>query len=85
MAVVDRIHSVKRTENGHIAAIEYSGWEAGGKRASYGRRVWRLEGVSGSGRGGLDRIEVLEPKAASDAGAYHQVGGGLPGASMHDH
>lgn len=54
MAVVDRIHNIERNEEGKILSVEYSGWEAGTKKASYGRRVWRHESVSGGGRGGLD-------------------------------
>ncbi len=84
MAVADRIHDVKRDGNGRIAVIEYSGWEAGSKKASYGRRVWRLENIKGRGRGGLDRIEVLEPHRADGQNNYHPIGKGKPGASVLD-
>ncbi|MCP4679836.1 MAG: hypothetical protein GY854_30960 [Deltaproteobacteria bacterium] len=84
MAVADRIHEVKRNAEGKIVTIEYSGWEAGSKRASYGRRVWRLASVRGTGRGGLDRIEVLEPHLASVGNSYHFIGKGRPGASVLD-
>jgi Rod binding domain-containing protein len=84
MAVADRIHNIQRDAAGNIATIEYSGWEAGSRRAGYGRRVWRLQGIEGSGRGGLDRIEVLEPLSASNNGTYHRVDSGKPGASIRD-
>ncbi len=82
MAVADQIHSIKRNENGEIATIEYSGWEAGGKKAGYGRRVWRLASVPGKGRGGLDHIEVMEPRRSSEV--FHPVGNARPGASNLD-
>jgi Rod binding domain-containing protein len=84
MAVADRIHRVERNGAGNIAVIEYSGWEAGGKKASYGRRVWRLSGIDGQGRGGLDRIEVIEPKSAVTVGEFQAQGARLPGASVAD-
>ncbi|MCP4606260.1 MAG: hypothetical protein GY847_38080 [Proteobacteria bacterium] len=84
MAVADRIHSIKRDQEGRIAAIEYSGWEAGSKKAGYGRRVWRLASVQGKGRGGLDRIEVIEPNPVSGQNSFHSIGKGLPGASILD-
>ena len=84
MAVADRIHSIQRDSSGNIAVLEYSGWEAGSKRAGYGRRVWRLQGIEGGGRGGLDRIEVLMPHAAAQTGAYHPVDAAVPGASIRD-
>jgi Rod binding domain-containing protein len=85
MAVADRIHSVQRNERGDIVALEYSGWEATGHGASYGRRMWRLEGVQGNGRGGLERIEVLAPRKSSGADdAYVTVGNHHPGASITD-
>jgi Rod binding domain-containing protein len=84
MAVADRIHRIERNSEGNIAVIEYSGWESGGKKASYGRRVWRVEGISGQGRGGLDRIEVLQPQPASVYGEFQALGSGLPGASVFD-
>lgn len=83
MAVADRIHRIERNSSGNIAVVEYSGWEAGSKRAGYGRRVWRLEGVEGSGRGGLDRIEILEPLPAHSQ-VYHPVDTAKPGASIRD-
>ncbi|MBN2714795.1 MAG: rod-binding protein [Deltaproteobacteria bacterium] len=85
MAVADRIHRVQRNGDGDIVALEYSGWEATGNGASYGRRMWRVEGVAGNGRGGLARIEVLEPKKASAAEqGYVTVGSHRPGASITD-
>lgn len=84
MAVADRIHRVERNEKGDIAVIEYSGWESGSTKASYGRRVWRAEGIEGQGRGGLDRIEIIEPLPASVYGEFQALGKGLPGASVRD-
>ena len=85
MAVADRIHHLQRNERGDIIALEYSGWEATGSGASYGRRMWRVEGVSGNGRGGLEHIEVLEPhKAGSADDSYVTVGNHRPGASIAD-
>lgn len=84
MAVVDRVHRVERDVAGNIAVIEYSGWESGGKKAGYGRRVWRVEGISGQGRGGLDRIEVIEPLPAAQFGEFQALGRRLPGASVLD-
>ncbi len=84
MAVADRIHRVQRNSDGKIASIEYSGWEAGSKGAKYGRRVWRLESLPGKGRGGLDRIEVLEPKWAAGVNNYRPIGNERPGASILD-
>ena len=84
MAVADRIHRIERDEQGQIAVLEYSGWEAGSKRASYGRRVWRLASIPGQGRGGLDRIEILEPKAQTGNQVYFPVDGNRPGASHYD-
>lgn len=90
MAVADRIHSVKRDENGDVVALEYSGWEATTNGASYGRRMWRTEGIEGNGRGGLGQIEILEPKKNDGSirngidGAYVPVGNHRPGASIFD-
>ncbi|MBN2528427.1 MAG: rod-binding protein [Deltaproteobacteria bacterium] len=85
MAVADRIHHVQRNDDGAIVALEYSGWEATGNGASYGRRMWRVDGVPGNGRGGLERIEVLEPqKSMGTAEAYVTVGSHRPGASITD-
>jgi len=84
MAVADRVHRVERDAAGNIAVIEYSGWESGGKKAGYGRHVWRVEGISGQGRGGLDRIEVIEPLPASQFGVFQALGDTLPGASVLD-
>ena len=84
MAVADRIHRVERDASGDISVIEYSGWEAGGKKASYGRRVWRVQGIEGQGRGGLDRIEILEPLQAATGGEFQALGSGLPGPSLYD-
>lgn len=83
MAVVDRVHNIERTKDGDIAVIEYSGWEAGTQKAGYGRRVWRLEGVPGSGRGGLEGIEVLAPRRA-EGNAYVPVDDAVPGASLNE-
>jgi Rod binding domain-containing protein len=83
MAVADRVHEVKRNERGEIAAIEYSGWDAATEGARYGRRMWRLKGVPGVGRGGLSSIQVLEPKPAYGGAQYVSLGG-RPGASVHD-
>ena len=83
MAVADRIHRIERNTSGDISVVEYSGWEAGSKRAGYGRRVWRLEGIQGSGRGGLDHIEILEPSPAHSQ-VYHPVDEATPGASVRD-
>ncbi len=84
MAVADRIHSIQRDQDGRIAVLEYSGWDAGSKKAGYGRKVWRLASIPGQGRGGLDRIEVLEPAQAAQAGSLHRIGSERPGASVHD-
>ncbi|MBN2340627.1 MAG: rod-binding protein [Deltaproteobacteria bacterium] len=84
MAVADRIHTVKRDDSGNIVALEYSGWEATTKGASYGRRMWRVEGVPGNGRGGLSSIEILEPKRSDSAAPYIAVGNRHPGASVTD-
>lgn len=84
MAVADQIHSVQRDDSGNIVSVEYSGWEAGGSRAAYGRRVWHLAGVSGPGRGGLSRIELVEPRAANQGETYHPIDSALPGKSLHD-
>ncbi len=83
MAVIDRVHNIERTENGQIATIEYSGWEAGTQKAGYGRKVWRLEGIPGSGRGGLEQIEVLVPQAAKGQ-PFVPVDDAVPGASLND-
>jgi hypothetical protein len=84
MAVADRIHNIARDDDGNIAVIEYSGWEAGSKRAGYGHRVWRRAGIEGGGRGGLDHIEILEPTPADKTGAYHPVDDARPGSSIRD-
>jgi Rod binding domain-containing protein len=84
MAVAERIHSVKRNEAGDIVSVEYSGWEAGGSKASYGRRTWHTAGEPGPGRGGLSHIEVLEARPAMDVQAYHPVDGATPGRSWQD-
>jgi hypothetical protein len=84
MAVAERIHSVKRNEAGDIVSVEYSGWEAGGSKASYGRRTWRTTGEPGPGRGGLSHIELLEARPAQEAKTYHPVDGATPGRSFHD-
>jgi len=85
MAVADRVHSIRRDQSGNIMTIEYSGWDVGKRGASYGRKVWRLEGVSGEGRGNLNRIQVLEPRAiATGSNPYVPLGGGRPGPSLHD-
>lgn len=85
MAVADRIHSVKRNGEGEIVALEYSGWEATTNGASYGRRMWRTEGVQGNGRGGLGRIEIMEPHQNDGSKeVYVTVGGNRPGASVLD-
>ncbi|MDD5308891.1 MAG: rod-binding protein [Deltaproteobacteria bacterium] len=84
MAVADRIHAIARDASGRIASIEYSGWEAGGSRAAYGRHVWRVYGVPGEGRGGLDEIAVIEPFRAGGREPYRAVDDSLPGASILD-
>jgi hypothetical protein len=84
MAVVDRIHSITRTADGSIASIEYSGWEAGGSRAGYGRHIWRLSSVQGEGLGGLARIEVLKPHQAGNGELFVPFNANLPGASLKD-
>ncbi len=84
MAVADRIHAMRRGPDGRIEVVEYSGWEAGSKQASYKRRVWRLASVPGEGRGGLDRIEVLRPHQVYGRENLIPVGTAQPGASIHD-
>jgi len=84
MAVMDRVHNVTRTSDGSIASIEYSGWEAGGSKAGYGRHVWHLSSVQGSGLGGLSRIEVLKPHTVESGEAFVAVNSNLPGGSLKD-
>ncbi|MBN2803450.1 MAG: hypothetical protein JXR91_10170 [Deltaproteobacteria bacterium] len=83
MAVADKIYSINRDEAGNIATVEYGGWEAGNRSAGYGRKVWRLNGVSGSGLGGLAGIEILAPKKV-DGVKYEPVSDKVPGASIND-
>jgi hypothetical protein len=84
MVVADRIHSIERDGDGRIAVLEFSGWQAGGSGASYGRHVWRRMGVPGEGRGGLDDIEILEPHWAGGAEPYRALDRSRPGASVLD-
>lgn len=84
MGIVDRIHSIKRNTAGDIVSVDYSGWEAGGSKAGYARRTWRVAGEPGPGRGGLTRIEILEARPAASAQAYHPMDSAQPGQSLHD-
>lgn len=84
MAVADQIHSIQRNESGEITKIEYSGWDAGNKGSQYGRKTWHLDSVSGSGRGGLDQIEILEPIFTGHQGQFEPIGSQKPGASVLD-
>jgi len=84
MGVADRVHSIRRGDDGRIAAVEYSGWEAGASGARYGRHTWRVEGVPGVGRGGLDGIEILAPRMAAEQSPFSIERGARPGASVLD-
>jgi Rod binding domain-containing protein len=85
MAVADRIHAVKHDKDGNIEVLEYSGWEATGHGATYGTRVWRLKGIKGPGRGGLNQIEILVAKKADGLeNAYVPVNNRTPGVSIQD-
>ena len=84
MAVADRIHDIKRDAEGNITSLEYSGWDAASRGSRYARRIWRVAGVSGEGRGGLSDIQILQPTVAGGEGAQFVPLGGRPGASIQD-
>lgn len=86
MGVVERVHEIRRDEDGTITSITFDGWEGRSTGAMHlTRRTWAVAGhrAGPEGRGGLGSIEVLELQRPEAGEALeHPLHRGAPGSVL---